>query len=219
SIAKKLGSKSIISSYNEPLITSEWACDVFEEAIKNDFITGYVSNGNATYKILENIRPYVMLYKIDLKTFKDANYRSLGTTLKAVCDTIINAKSLGFWVEIVTLIVPGFNDSYDELKQIAAFIYSVDSEIPWHVTAFYPQYKMQDRSSTDVKKLLEAHKIGIDEGLKFVYTGNIPGLETENTYCPQCGSLLIERYGYKIFKNNIKNSKCYKCDRKIPGIF
>lgn len=217
--AKELGSSSIISSYNEPLITSEWAYDIFEVAIKHGFITGYVSNGNATYRVLSELKRVCILYKIDLKTFNDSNYRALGTTLKSVCDTVINAKSLNYWVEVVTLVVPGFNDTQSELKEIAKFLYSVDPLIPWHITAFYPQYRMQDRDSTSIETLLMAHKIGKDAGLKFVYTGNVPGLDSENTYCPKCNTLLIERYGYKILKNEIVNGHCKKCKNRIPGVF
>ncbi len=211
----------ITSTYNEPLITSEWAVDIFKIAKQYGLVTGYVSNGNGTPEVLDYLRPYLDLFKIDLKGFNDKRYRELGGVLQNVLDTIKLAFEKGFWVEVVTLVVPGFNDSDEELKQIAEFLVSVSPDIPWHVTAFHPDYKMTDRSSTPGKTLLRASEIGKRAGLNYVYAGNLPGRVGggENTYCPTCKELLVERYGYKILKNQLADGECFKCKRKIAGFW
>lgn len=211
----------ITSTYNEPLITTEWAVDIFKIAKQYGLVTGYVSNGNGTPEVLDYLRPYLDLFKIDLKGFNDKRYRELGGVLQNVLDTIKLAYEKGFWVEVVTLVVPDFNDSDSELKQIAEFLVSVSPEIPWHVTAFHPEYKMTDRSATPGKTLLRASEIGKGAGLNYVYAGNLPGRVGggENTYCPTCKELLVERYGYKILKNNLVDGECFKCKREIAGFW
>ncbi|MFW9929736.1 MAG: AmmeMemoRadiSam system radical SAM enzyme [Candidatus Thorarchaeota archaeon] len=220
--ALRYNARVVTSTYNEPLITSEWAVEIFKKAKQKNLATSYVSNGNATSEVLEYIRPYTDLYKIDLKSFNDRNYRKLGCTLDAVLSTIKNVHKLGFWLEIVSLIIPGFNDSNDELLQMAEFISSISSNIPWHVTGFHKDYKMMDPSDTPVNTLLKAAKIGEDAGLNFVYTGNRPGMtgEHENTKCPKCKATLIERYGFSVGKYSItKDGKCSNCSTSIPGIW
>ena len=224
-VAAALGQKclTVTSTYNEPLITSEWAVEVFKEARSKGLLTSYVSNGNATREVLEFIRPWVDLYKVDLKCFNDRTYRrNIGGTLKPVLETIERLKVMGFWLEVVTLVVPDLNDSEKELAAIAKFLASVSRDIPWHVTAFHPDYKMEDRGWTDPGKLNLSHQIGKAAGLNYVYSGNRPGEvgTTENTYCPSCGELLIERYGYKILKNELgKEGKCPQCSTAIPGVW
>ena len=142
--AVQQGAKVVVSTYNEPLITSEWAVAVFKEARAAGLSTGYVSNGNGTPQVLEYLRPWVDLYKVDLKSFDDRHYRQLGGRIQPILDTIRKLHEMGFWVEIVTLIVPGFNDSDDELKRMAEFLVSVSPDIPWHVTAFHQDYKMTE---------------------------------------------------------------------------
>ncbi|MCH8913462.1 MAG: AmmeMemoRadiSam system radical SAM enzyme, partial [Planctomycetes bacterium] len=163
----------MVSTYNEPLITSEWSIEVFKLANQEGIVCGFVSNGNGTPEVLEFIRPYVDLYKIDLKGFDDRNYRSLGGILQNVLDTIRLTFEMGFWVEIVTLVIPGFNDSDDELSRIAEFIAGVSVDMPWHVTAFHPDYKMTEPPRTPVETLLRAYDIGRRAGLKYVYPGNV----------------------------------------------
>lgn len=211
----------ITSTYNEPLITTEWAVDIFKIAKQYGLVTGYVSNGNGTPEVLDYLKPYLDLFKIDLKGFDDKRYRELGGVLQNVLDTIKLAYEKAFWVEVVTLVVPGFNDSDEELKQIASFLVSVSPDIPWHVTAFHPEYKMTDRSATPGKTLLRASEIGKAAGLNYVYAGNLPGRVGggENTYCPTCKELLVERYGYKILKNQLADGECFKCKRKIAGFW
>jgi len=211
----------ITSTYNEPLITSEWAVEVFKLARKYGITCSYVSNGNGTPEVLEYIRPYVQLYKIDLKSFQQKNYQQLGGKLENVLETIKTLKQFGIWVEIVTLLVPGFNDSNEELTDIARFLVSVSPDIPWHVTAFHQDYKMTDPDNTPVETLIRAAEIGYREGLHFVYAGNIPGMvgKYENTYCPSCNELLIERFGFKVVKNRLASGVCPKCNVAIPGVW
>ena len=148
------GAKVIVSTYNEPLITSEWAVAVFKEARAAGLTTGYVSNGNATPQVLEYLRPWVDLYKVDLKSFEDRHYRQLGGRMQPILDTIRRLHEMGFWVEIVTLIVPGFNDSDDELKRMAEFLAGVSPDIPWHLTAFHRDYKMTEPEDTSSRTLV-----------------------------------------------------------------
>lgn len=211
----------LTSTYNEPLITSEWAVEVFKFAQKYDIKCSYVSNGNGTPEVLDYIKPYVQLYKIDLKSFRQKNYQQLGGKLENVLYTIRRLKELGIWIEIVTLVIPGFNDSDEELKDIAGFLASVSTDIPWHVTAFHQDYKMTDPDNTPVETLLRAADIGFASGLHFVYAGNLPGKvgNLENTYCPVCKELLIERFGYIVRQNRIVNGSCPKCSTRIPGFW
>src|SRR5919204_4002317 len=211
--AIRLGARVMVSTYNEPLITSEWAVAVFKEAKAAGLTTGYVSNGNGTPQVLDYLRPWVDLYKVDLKSFDDRHYRELGGVLENVLNTIRLLHQKGFWLEIVTLVVPGFNDSDDELQRMAEFLVSVSPHIPWHVTAFHQDYKMQNRDDTGANTLLRAAEIGVKAGLHFVYAGNLPGRvgPYENTYCPSCHELLVERFGYTILKNVIRTGACPKC--------
>jgi pyruvate formate lyase activating enzyme len=220
--AQNSGARTVVSSYNEPLITSEWAKSIFQAAHRSKLKCLYVSNGNGTEEVLKYLRPFTAGYKIDLKTMKDKNYRKLGGLLKTVLNTIQSAYEIGFWVEIVTLVVPGFNDSESELKETAQFIRSVSADIPWHVTAFHRDYKMRDNQNTSVNLIIRAAEIGYQEGLHFVYAGNIAGsvAEYENTFCPNCNQTLIERMGYLISDYKITEKGCCpKCQTKIPGIW
>lgn len=211
----------ITSTYNEPLITSEWAVEVFKLAKKYGIKCSYVSNGNGTPEVLEYIRPYLDFYKIDLKSFRQKNYQQLGGKLDNVLDTIRTLKQMNVWVEIVTLVVPGFNDSDEELRDIAAFLVSVSPEIPWHVTAFHQDYKMTTPDHTPPATLLRAVEVGRTAGLKFVYAGNSTGNvgRYENTYCPSCDDLLIEREGFTIRANRLVEGRCPRCSASIPGVW
>jgi pyruvate formate lyase activating enzyme len=215
------GARILTSTYNEPLITSEWAVEVFKEGMKEGLVCSYVSNGNGTPEVLDYIRPYVKLYKVDLKSFRDNHYRELGGTLDRVLWTIRALHDQGFWLEIVTLVVPGFNDSDEELRDIARFLVSISPDIPWHVTAFHQDYKMTDPDNTDARTLVRAAEIGTTEGLHFVYAGNLPGRlgHWENTYCPACRSLLVERVGFRVLENRLPDGICPDCRRVIPGVW
>jgi pyruvate formate lyase activating enzyme len=214
---------TLTSTYNEPLITSEWAVEIFKEARKKNLLTSYVSNGNATKEVLEFIRPWVDLYKVDLKCFNDKTYRKvIGGTLKPVLETIERLLAMGFWLEVVTLVIPGVNDSEEELAAIARFLASLSKDIPWHVTAFHPDYRMEQTPFTGADRLNIGYEIGKAAGLRYVYSGNRPGEvgKTENTDCPSCGALLIERYGFKVLKNRLgPEGACPDCLTVIPGVW
>lgn len=209
----------VTSTYNEPLITSEWAVAVFRLAKERGLVTSYVSNGNGTPEVIEYLAPWVDLYKIDLKAFTQKEYSRLGGTLENVLSTIRAVHEKGMWTEIVTLVVPGFNDSDEELTEIAEFIASVSVDIPWHVTAFHEDYKMMDTSSTPVMSLIRAAGIGKKAGLRYVYAGNVPGRvdPLENTRCPSCGETVIERRGFHVLSNTLKAGACPSCHSSVAG--
>lgn len=216
------GAKLVVSSYNEPLITAEWAVAVFQEAKAAGLECAFVSNGNATPEALDFLRPWIVGYKIDLKSFNDQRYRSLGGKLEHVMESIRMVHERRLWLEVVTLVVPGFNDTDAELREMARFLVSVNRDIPWHVTAFHQDYKMTSPPATRATDLIRAAEIGAAEGLRFVYAGNAPGRvgDWENTYCPNCRELLIERYGYLVRGYRLTTEgSCPKCGGAIPGIW
>jgi pyruvate formate lyase activating enzyme len=218
--ALRQGAKIVVSTYNEPLITAEWAVAIFQEARRAGLVTGFVSNGNGTRRVLEYVRPHIDLYKVDLKSFDDRRYRELGGRLAPILDTITWLHDAGVWVEIVTLLVPGFNDSDAELRGLTAFLASVSPDIPWHVTAFHQDYKMTDPGNTTPAMLLRAARIGRDAGLRYVYAGNLPGRvgEYEHTNCQACGTRLISRYGYLIQEYALtRDGACPTCRTPVPG--
>jgi len=218
--ALRQGAKVLVSTYNEPLITSEWAVAVFKAAKNAGLLTAFVSNGNGTPQILEYLRPWIDLYKVDLKSFSDRHYHQLGGRIGPILDTIRRLHAMGIWMELVTLLIPGFNDSADELKQLTEFIADVSPEIPWHVTAFHKDYKMSDPDDTRPEDLLRAVEVAKQSGLRYVYAGNLPGMvdEHENTYCHHCHALLIRRYSYLIQEYRItSDGRCPSCKQSIPG--
>ncbi len=219
-LALRHDAASVISTYNEPLITSEWAVAVFREARDAGLATGFVSNGNATPQVLEYLRPWVDLYKVDLKSFDDRRYHELGGRLKPILDSIALIHAMGFWLEVVTLLVPGFNDSKSELESLTGFLAGISPDIPWHVSAFHPDYKMTGPPGTSADMLMRAASIGRAAGLRYVYAGNLPGRvgELENTICPNCRGLLIERRGFMVSQNRIAaDGTCSHCQCAIPG--
>ncbi|MDP9159255.1 MAG: AmmeMemoRadiSam system radical SAM enzyme [Acidobacteriota bacterium] len=214
------GARILVSTYNEPLITSEWSVAVFKEANAAGLVTGFVSNGNATPQVLDYLNPWIDLYKVDLKSFSDRHYHELGGRIQPILETIRQLHARGIWMEIVTLLIPGFNDSADELRGLTEFLAGISADIPWHVTAFHKDYKMSDPENTTVEDLLRAAEIGKNAGLRYVYAGNLPGRvgEHENTFCSECGELLIERYGYLIQNYFVtREGCCPSCDAAIPG--
>jgi pyruvate formate lyase activating enzyme len=218
--ALRLHARVMVSTYNEPLITSEWAVAVFKEAKAAGLTTGYVSNGNGTPQVLEYLRTWVDLYKVDLKSFDDRHYRQLGGRLQPILDTIRRLHAMEFWVEIVTLLISGFNDSRDEIERLTSFIASVSPDIPWHVTAFHADYKMTDPPNTTADMLIEAAAVGRANGLRYVYAGNLPGRVggLEDTCCQSCGDVLVARYGYHIRDYRITaDGRCPSCAAIVPG--
>lgn len=215
--AMAAGARAVVSTYNEPLITAEWAAEVFAAAHRNGLTTGMVSNGSATPEVLEYLRPHLDLYKVDLKTFDDAHYHELGARLRPVLDGIALAHRMGYWVEVVTLVVPGWNDSDAELGHIADFLAGVSADIPWHVIAFHPDYKM-DRPSTPPATLLRAVEQGRKAGLRYVYAGNTIACGHEDTACHSCGEPLIRRRGFRVLENRLqRGGSCPRCGTRIPG--
>jgi pyruvate formate lyase activating enzyme len=220
-LSRRYNARILASTYNEPLITSEWAVEIFRKAKSQGFKTAYISNGNGTPEVLDYVRPWVDLYKVDLKSFRDKNYRKLGGKIDGVLQTIQQLYRKGFWLEIVTLIIPGFNDSTEELNDVAEFLADISPDIPWHVTAFHKDYKMTDPENTPVSTLLRACEIGKAAGLRYVYAGNLPGSvgSWENTYCPTCQTLLIERHGFRVLQNVLDDGACPQCRAVIPGVW
>jgi len=220
--AQRQGAKLVVSTYNEPLITIEWAVAIFKEARQQGLSTAFVSNGNGTRRALEYLRPHIDAYKVDLKSFDDRRYRDLGGRLQPILETIRWLHEAGVWVEIVTLLIAGFNDSDAELRSLTQFIASVSPEIPWHVTAFHKDYRMTDPADTTPDMLLRAAGIAREAGLRYVYAGNQPGRvgELEHTRCGGCGERLISRYGYLIQGYRLTaNGGCPRCGARIPGLW
>ena len=220
--ALRSGARVIASSYNEPLITTEWALDVFQIAKSRGLRCVYVSNGFATPQVLHALQPVLDGFKVDLKCFTDTQYRQLGGRLQAVLDSINLARELGMWVEVVTLVIPDFNDSTDDLWQMASFLSSVSADIPWHVTAFHPMYKRLNGQRTSIEILQRAAEIGQEAGLHYVYAGNLPGMvgDMEDTCCPACRARLVTREGYRIRENRLSDrDTCPECGTAIAGIW
>jgi len=218
-MALDCGAAAMVATYNEPLITAEWAVEIFRQAKSAGLMTGFVSNGNATPRVLSYLRPWVDLYKVDLKSFDDGHYRRLGGRLQPILDSLRQIHEMGFWLEVVTLVVPGFNDSDEELGRMAAYLAGISRDIPWHVTAFHRAYRME-APATPPATLVRAASIGRQAGLRYVYGGNLPGRvgHLESTYCPNCHRLLVERQGYRIGRNDLDGAgSCPGCHHTIPG--
>ncbi len=218
--ALRNGCSSISYTYVEPTVFFEFAYDCCKlattKAIKNIF----VSNGYLSEKASRTLAPYLDAINIDIKAFRDSFYKKVcGAHLRPVLDTVTLMKELGVWVEVTTLVIPGLNDSKEELEDIASFLAELDQGIPWHVTAFHPMHQMLDRPSTPLSTLEMARRIGLRAGLKYVYEGNMPGAGGENTYCPSCQAQVIQRYGFSIQKNDVKEGKCHKCGENIEGVW
>jgi pyruvate formate lyase activating enzyme len=213
------GCASISYTYTEPTVFYELAYDTAVRAraagLKNVFVTsGYVAPGP-----LRQIAPYLDAVNVDLKSFRDETYRRVSRgRLAPVLAAIRLYQELGVWVEVTTLVVPGLNDSDDELAEIAAFVRSVGAEVPWHVTRFHPTYRMRDRGATPVAALRRARQIGLAAGLRYVYEGNVPGEGGENTRCPDCGATLITRFSVFLRENRIRGGRCPDCGAAIAGV-
>jgi pyruvate formate lyase activating enzyme len=215
------GCRSISYTYTEPTIFFELAYDTAKLAHEKGIRNVFVTNGYMTAEALNMINPYLDAANVDLKAFTDKYYKELcSAKLKHVLKTLKLMKALGIFVEVTTLIVTGLNDDGVELKELASFIKNdLGSETPWHISRFHPTYKLTDRASTPVKTLMMAREIGLNAGLKYVYTGNVPGNEGENTFCYNCGEMVIERWGFQVRKMRMENGKCIKCGAKIEGVW
>jgi pyruvate formate lyase activating enzyme len=183
--------------------------------------TAYISNGNGTPEVLAYLKPWVDYYKVDLKGFSQEEYRKLGGQLAGLLETLRRLVAMKFWVEIVTLIIPGFNDSEDELGAMTQFLAEVSPDMPWHVTAFHKDYKMTAPADTTAQTLVRAAEIGRRNGLRYVYAGNLPGQvgSYEHTVCPTCRLPVVRRFGYRILEVALKEGACARCGTPIPGIW
>ena len=214
------GAQLVVSTYNEPLITAEWAAGVFAEAKALGLRTGFVSNGYATPEAAAFLRPVLDLWKVDLKSFDDSNYgKACGARLDRVLEGIRIIKEAGFWLEVVTLLIPGFNDSDSEVSSMAAFLAGLSPDIPWHLTAFHPDHLMTDRAPTPAQTLYRAREIALAKGLRYVYCGNVPGAKCQDTLCPGCGKVLVRREGFGVKLNLLEGTGTCPCGRAIPGIW
>lgn len=217
--AEKSSCRSIAYTYTEPTIFFEYAHDTArlasEKGIKNLFVT----NGYMTGEALRAIQPCLDAANVDLKSFSDDHYRQVcGARLQPVLDSLQLMKSLGIWLEVTTLVIPTLNDSEEELRQIAEFIFSLGPETPWHISQFYPTYQMTQLPPTPVESIRRGREIGLEVGLRYVYTGNVPGDEGESTFCYNCGQRLIHRYGYSILENRLQETRCDRCGAVIDGV-
>jgi pyruvate formate lyase activating enzyme len=218
-VAVATGSKSIAYTYTEPTIFYELACDTAVLARKKGLKNIFVTNGYTGKEALRELATVLDAANVDLKFFKPESYKHISRArLEPILDTIRLYRELGVWVEVTTLVIPGVNDSDEELKRIADFLVSVGAEVPWHVSQFYPAYKMLAKPVTPVETLRRAANIGRSAGLRYVYEGNVPGEPGENTYCYRCKALLIERYGFRVRKNRISKDCCPDCRAKIDGV-
>jgi pyruvate formate lyase activating enzyme len=214
------GSPTIAYTYTEPTIYFEVALDTARLAANTGIKNIFVSNGYMTEKCLEEIYPDLHAANVDLKAFTDRFYKKqCGARLGPVLRNIETMRKMGVWVEVTTLLIPGLNDSEEELRDIARFLKGVDPCIPWHISRFHPTYRLTDIDSTPPERLQRARDIGFKEGLKYVYTGNLPGDTGEKTFCHQCGELIIDRFGFTIRKNSIRDHNCPECGIEIPGVW
>lgn len=218
--AVKGNCKSIAYTYTEPTVFFEFAFDTVKLAHAKGIKNVFVTNGYMTSEAVHMISPYLDAANVDLKAFNKSFYKEIvKARLEPVKDTLKLMKSLGIFVEVTTLLIPGLNDDKKELEKLALFLVeSLGSETPWHISAFYPTYRLTDRPPTPVESLVMAREIGIKAGLKYVYIGNVPSEDGENTFCYSCGKLLINRLGFTIIKNVLKNGRCPYCSSQIDGI-
>jgi pyruvate formate lyase activating enzyme len=218
--AKKHDCASIAYTYTEPTVFFEYACETAKLAKEKGIRNVFVTNGYMTAEALNLIQPYLDAANVDLKSFRDDFYRKIcGARLQPVLDSIVKLKEMGVWLEVTTLVIPEHNDSGKELQEIAQFLVGVDPAIPWHVSAFYPTYRLTSVGRTPVPTLRRAREIGLAAGLRYVYTGNVPGDNGENTYCHHCGRRIIQRLGYTLGEVNLREGKCAFCGTPVAGVW
>jgi pyruvate formate lyase activating enzyme len=217
--AKRAGAQSISFTYSEPILQFEFARDIAEIAAQAEIELVFVTNGQASSQAAVAIAKIIHAANVDLKCFSKMSYKNvLGGSLKATLRTIETFARSGLWVEVTTLVIPDFNDSDEELIKIAKYIADVNPKIPWHVSRFHPAYQWTNRNHTSSKTLQRARMIGMDAGLAYVYTGNLPGDEGEKTYCPSCGVVCIDRQDYRIVGVATSNGRCVNCGEEIAGV-
>ncbi len=219
-IAQKRGCRSIAYTYTEPTIFFEYAYEISKLASRHKILNLFISNGYMSPEAIDMIHPYLDAANVDLKGFHQDFYRKkIGAKLTGVLDSLKLMKEKGIWLEVTTLIVPAYNGDEANLRDIANFIRTeLGIETPWHISRFFPHYKMSHIPPTPPGILKRAREIGYEEGLRYVYTGNLPGDDGENTFCYQCGKELIHRWGFQVSENNIKDGKCSNCGALIDGL-
>lgn len=214
------GCMSLSYTYSEPTVFGELVLDTARIAREKGLYNTFVTNGFATPEFIGKMTGLIDAANVDLKAFSGEFYRKVcHADLDGVLDSIRLMHAAGIWLEITTLLIPGLNDGEAEVRSIARFIASVNPEIPWHISRYHPAYRMHDRPATPVASLERAREIGIDTGLRYVYAGNVPGNEGENTYCHSCRSLLIRRFGFTIKKDHTKRGVCQSCHTPLAGLF
>ncbi len=219
-LAKRYNCSSISYTYTEPTIFFEYAYDVGKLASEIGMKNVFVSNGYMTVEAIEEYHPNLHAANIDLKAFRENFYKELcGAKLAPVLESLKSLKNHNVWVEVTTLVIPGQNDDFEELREIAQFISTeLGPETPWHISRFHPTYKLMTAPVTPSSTIQHAREIGLEEGLHYVYSGNIPGDAGEKTYCPECGKVVIDRFGFSILKTNLKNGCCQFCNTPIAGV-
>lgn len=217
--AVRAGCSVVCAAYNEPMLTAEWAHAVFSRARARGLVTALVTDGHSTPEAVEFMRPVTDVFRVDLKGFTEAQYRSLGGRLKPVVDSIALAKQLGYWVEVVTLVVPGFNDDERGLRFLGDAIRAVDPAIPWHLNAFQPRYRMADRPAMGSGALFQYASSAYARGLSFVYVGNVTSDTFSTTRCPACHTSVVERHDFQAVKVTVANGDCPSCGFRLPGVW
>ncbi|OQX66190.1 MAG: AmmeMemoRadiSam system radical SAM enzyme [Desulfococcus sp. 4484_242] len=218
--AVRYDAQSISCTYTEPTVYFETAVDTARIAVSKGLKNVFVSNGYMTRDCLEEIHPDLHAANVDLKAFSDRFYKEqCGARLGPVLDTIKTMRKMGIWLEVTTLLIPGLNDSEEELKDLARFLAEIDPGIPWHISRFHPTYRLTDRPITPIRSVRRARDIGYEAGLQYVYTGNVPGDEGENTFCHKCRTPLIERLGFRVNRNRIADGRCPECGATVPGVW
>ncbi len=213
-------SATISYTYTEPTIYFELAVDTARLAVFEGLKNVFVTNGYMTKECLQEIFPDLHAANVDLKAFNKSFYKEqCGAKLEPVLNTLETMKEMGVWLEVTTLLIPGLNDSTEDLKGISKFLADLDQNIPWHISRFHPTYHLTSISSTPPESIRRARDIGYEAGLKYVYTGNLPGDEGEKTFCHNCGGLLIDRFGFNVTKNRIEKNRCPECGSEVPGVW
>lgn len=213
-------SSTIAYTYTEPTVYYELAVDTARLAVSKGIRNVFVSNGYMTEECLNDIGNDLHGANIDLKAYNNTFYKEqCGANLTPVLNTIAKMIEMGVWLEVTTLLIPGLNDSEDEIRDLARFLVEQNPNIPWHISRFHPTYHLTDIAATPSRAIHKAKEIGFDEGLNYVYTGNLPGDEGEKTFCHKCGYLLIDRFAFSIKSNRIRDGRCPKCGEDIPGVW
>jgi pyruvate formate lyase activating enzyme len=218
--AVQSGCRVVCAAYNEPMITAEWASAIFVLAKERGLVTALVSDGNSTPEALAYMRPVTDVFRVDLKAHTEASYHALGGRLRPVLESIRCAKELGYWLEVVTLVVPGLNQEPSAIDTLARALIAIDRSIPWHLNAFVPRYRMRDRLPADAAFLVSAAGSAYARGMRFVYVGNVPRLDAlSHTRCPRCHSRVVSRRDYSTLAVRIAGGACPECTEPLPGLW